>query len=688
VTIRPPGFLVRLRCALPHGRTLPNESWRRRHRALLALVWAHAVGLTLFGIERGYGIVHSAQEGLAVAAFAALATLAGKRQRLAAALVSVGLVTSSAVLVHLWDGVIEAHFHFFVVLVLLSLYEDWLPFLLAATYVVLHHGLVGVLDSDSVYNHADAIANPWKWAAIHGAFVTAVGVGSVAAWRLNENIRSETREAYQRARESEERFRSAFENAPIGMVLTSLDAADFGRLIQVNSAMCAITGYSAEVLTTKTFSDITHPDDREEGTSLMERLLAGELPSFQVDKRYVRPDGGITHVLVDVSLVRDRAGRPLHSIGQIQDVTERKHAQDQLAYQAHHDQLTGLPNRRKLMADLDSWFAVGAGEKPLTLMLFDLDGFKSYNDNFGHPAGDALLARLGRRLAAAMAGHGEAYRMGGDEFCVLAPLGADGPDAQAATAAALLSEEGEAFKIRASYGFVILPVEASDPPDALRKADQRMYARKGKSRSSAGQQAADALQSALSERSPDLGTHLRDVTDLCEEVARALGLPNDQMTALLQAAALHDVGKVAIPDAILQKPAALDEAEWRIMRTHTVIGERILGAAPALSQAAKIVRSSHERFDGGGYPDGLVGDEIPLGASIIAVCDAYDAMRSDRPYRKASSMEGAVSELRRNAGTQFHPDVVDAFVAAVAKEQSIALGRDMKVACEHEAITA
>jgi HD-GYP domain-containing protein (c-di-GMP phosphodiesterase class II) len=154
------------------------------------------------------------------------------------------------------------------------------------------------------------------------------------------------------------------------------------------------------------------------------------------------------------------------------------------------------------------------------------------------------------------------------------------------------------------------------------------------------------------------------------------------------AASIHDVGKVAIPDAILQKPAALDEAEWRVMRTHTVIGERILGAAPALSQAAKIVRSSHERFDGGGYPDGLVGDEIPLGASIIAVCDAYDAMRSDRPYRKASSMEGAVSELRRNAGTQFHPDVVDAFVAAVAKEQSIALGRDMKVACEHEAITA
>lgn len=672
--------LSRIRTALPKGQTLPDEVWQKRHRALLALLVLHAVALPVYALVQGTGLLHSLEHGAAPAALAGLGYALRHRRRIAATLVSVGLITCSALVVHISGGVIEAHFHFFVVLVLLSLYEDWLPFLLAATYVVLHHGLVGVLDSDSVYNHADAIAHPWKWAAIHGAFVTAVGVGSVAAWRLNENIRSETREAYQRARESEERFKSAFENAPIGMVLTSLDAADFGRFIQVNSAICAITGYSRETLTSKTLSDITHPDDREESKSLTERLLAGEFPSFQLDKRYVRPDGSIMHVLVAISLVRDSFGTPLHCIGQIQDVTERKHVQDQLAYQAYHDQLTGLPNRRKLMADLDKQLRVVARKRPLTLILFDLDGFKSYNDSFGHPAGDALLARLGKRLAAAMAGHGEAYRMGGDEFCVLAPLGAEGPDTQASTAAAALSEEGEAFKIGASYGFVILPAEASDGPDALRKADQRMYARKGKGRSSAGQQAADALLSALSERSPDLGAHLRDVTDLCEEVARALGLPDGQMASLLQAAALHDVGKVAIPDAILQKPAPLDEAEWKFMRTHTLIGERILGAAPALSQAARIVRSSHERFDGRGYPDGLVGDEIPLGAYIIAVCDAYDAMRSDRPYRKASSLEGAISELRRNAGTQFHPDVVDAFVAAVAKEQSVALGRDMEVA--------
>ena len=137
----------RLRHFLPQGRTLPDDVWRRRHAALLILLWAHAVGLALFGVAQGFGVGHSLLEGSVVASFAGLAMLAHRRQRLASALVSLGLITSSAMLVHLWDGVIEAHFHFFVMMVVLSLYEDWLPFLLAAAYVVLHHGVTGVARS-------------------------------------------------------------------------------------------------------------------------------------------------------------------------------------------------------------------------------------------------------------------------------------------------------------------------------------------------------------------------------------------------------------------------------------------------------------------------------------------------------------------------------------------------------------
>ena len=674
VVDHPRSFLGRLRKRLPRGRTLPEEDRRRRHRALLGLLWAHAVALPIFGVSRGYGVLHSSEEGLALAAIAGLAMLVRRNHRAAAALVSVGLITSSALLVHLWGGVIEAHFHFFVMIVLLSLYEDWVPFLLAAAYVVIHHGLTGALDPASVYNHPDAVAHPWRWAAVHGLFITGAGIGSVVAWRLNEDVRAETRKAYRQARESEERFSSAFEGAPIGMALSSIDMRAPGRFLQVNRAMCELTGRCKEDLVGKSFRDITHPDDLDASAAALGRLATGELSEYQLQKRYVRADGRVLWGLVSVSLVRDDSGEPLYAIGQIQDVTDRVRAESQLAYQAHHDSLTGLANRRKLMDDLERHVAAATREELVLLLLFDLDGFKAYNDTFGHPAGDALLARLGKNLAAAVEGRGVAYRMGGDEFCVLGRLEVDGTDSLLEAAAAELREHGEGFMITASCGSVVLPLEAADAAEALRLADQRMYAGKGQGRASAARQATNTLLKALSERSADLGAHLSDVTELSAAAARRLGLPDGQMGPLLQAAALHDVGKIAIPDAVLNKPAPLDDAEWEFMRAHTVIGEKILAEALALAEAARIVRSSHERFDGKGYPDGLAGDEIPLAARIIAVCDAYDAMTSDRPYRPAMSTEAALAELRRNSGTQFDPAVVEIFVAG-ALEPCEAVGR-------------
>jgi two-component system, cell cycle response regulator len=150
---------------------------------------------------------------------------------------------------------------------------------------------------------------------------------------------------------------------------------------------------------------------------------------------------------------------------------------------------------------------------------------------------------------------------------------------------------------------------------------------------------------------------------LAGEVGRVLGLPEDELVHVRRAAALHDIGKVAIPDAILHAPRGLEPDEWEYMRRHTIIGARIIGAAPELAPVADMVRASHERFDGGGYPDGLAGEAIPLGARIVAVCDSYDAMVTTRPYRDALSVEEALAELRRCAGSQFDPAVVAAFEA-------------------------
>ena len=348
-------------------------------------------------------------------------------------------------------------------------------------------------------------------------------------------------------------------------------------------------------------------------------------------------------------------------------------SQNELRIAALSDPLTGLANRRRLMLDLERAIATASNDDPAMLALFDLDGFKSYNDAFGHPAGDALLVRLAGRLQSAVEQHGRAYRMGGDEFCVLVQPG--GPtDPILAGASAALSEHGEGFSIGASHGATLLPTDAHEPTDALRIADQRMYADKNSGRRSAGRQAMDALVKLLGERYPDLGDHLDDVTELSSWMADEFDLLDEEREPLLQAAALHDIGKAAIPDAILDKPGPLDADEWAFMKQHTVIGERILGAAPALARAGRLVRSSHERVDGSGYPDGLKGEQIPFGARIIAVCDAYDAMTSPRPYRPTPmSSEGAQAELRRSAGTQFDPRVVAAFCAALSAKRSRAV---------------
>jgi diguanylate cyclase (GGDEF)-like protein len=338
--------------------------------------------------------------------------------------------------------------------------------------------------------------------------------------------------------------------------------------------------------------------------------------------------------------------------------------------EADTDALTALPNRRALMRDLESQLANASDELPLVLTLFDLDGFKQYNDAFGHPAGDALLARLGGKLQKVLEGYGRGYRMGGDEFCMLVAVEAKSSAAIAARAASALSEKGEGFNVGCSYGIASLPRDASTAGDALSVADRRMYQRKA-GRASASRQSTDVLLKALSERNPGLSEHTGVVAQLAKLTAQGLGLDEHEAKRIELAGELHDIGKVAIPETVLNKPGPLDDEEWEFMRRHTLIGERILIAAPSLAQVAELVRSSHERYDGAGYPDRLAGEDIPLGASIIAVCDAFDAMTSARPYSAALSVTHALDELRRCSRSQFHPRVVRAFCDLIERPDSL-----------------
>src|SRR5262249_8309180 len=247
------------------------------------------------------------------------------------------------------------------------------------------------------------------------------------------------------------------------------------------------------------------------------------------------------------------------------------------------DPLTGLANRRQLREDLNIACRRASAGESWALALYDLNGFKRYNDTFGHPAGDALLVRLSDKLRTTVAPCGTAYRMGGDEFCVLFGEATVALEDLVRASVQALQEGGPGFSIGAAHGLVSIPSHVEDPATVMQLADQRLYRSKEETReASAMQQLRDVLLQAFQERYPDLQEHQRGVGALALPVGRRLGMAGEELDVLARAAELHDVGKIAIPDAILNKPGPLDAEEWRFMRRHTILGERILSAATAL----------------------------------------------------------------------------------------------------------
>jgi diguanylate cyclase (GGDEF)-like protein len=326
------------------------------------------------------------------------------------------------------------------------------------------------------------------------------------------------------------------------------------------------------------------------------------------------------------------------------------------------DALTGLGNRRGLERSLIRTLADDAPER-WVLGLFDLNGFKTYNDTFGHPAGDALLVRLGERLADAVRHPGRAFRMGGDEFCVLMPVDEQSVDLELERLREVLFERAEGFDVTSAAGFVRLGGPVRDASTALRVADQRMYAEKAGGRLSAPRQSAEVLKRALAEHGGGIRETVEQAAPLAAAIARRLGLPPAEVQDVRLGMELRDVGLIAVPDSILAEPGPLREEQWEVLRRHTLLGERIIAAAPALQSVAKLVRSSHEHYDGSGYPDGLSGEAIPRGARIIAVVDAFDAQLRERPHQAPRTPSEAVAELRDSPA--FDPVVVAALVDVV-----------------------
>jgi diguanylate cyclase (GGDEF)-like protein/PAS domain S-box-containing protein len=304
--------LSAIRAALPQGATLPDDVWRRRHRWMLNLLWGHALALPILGLFRHYGLFHTLGHAVPMVACAVAATHFADRRREASVLVSLGLLTSSAELVHILNGLTEAHFHFFVMISVLTLYEDWLPFLVALGFVVLHHGVYGAIEPHGVYDHP---GNPFALAALHGAFVLAAGVANVIAWRLNEDVRGELREAYDATRLTLDTANEAY---------VGID--EEGTIVAWNLEAAELFGFSREEAIGRRWTEtIVPPHLVHEHRDGLARLLAGgegRILEQRLELEAIDRHGRLFPIELTVSAIHTHTGRQINAF--LHDISDRK----------------------------------------------------------------------------------------------------------------------------------------------------------------------------------------------------------------------------------------------------------------------------------------------------------------------------------------------------------------------------
>ncbi len=519
-------------------------------------------------------------------------------------------------------------------------------------------------------------------------------------------------EAAERLAEARERFSSLLDVVGEHVYLAvAFSDGSLHELFQGPGADRLLGGAEADP-EMENWDAAVHPDDRPRYEAYNRALGRGR--DGDVEYRLVGADG-VTRWVHDRAVARPRPDGTFEVSGIVSDVTERRRLEDELRasmaemqrthleleraraeaeLRANTDELTGALSRRRF-AEIAA-LALAGGER-CALLLLDADHFKGINDAYGHAVGDAVLVGLARRLQAVLAPGDRLARWGGEEFAVLlrqvdseAELAERAERLRAAVGAEPIAHQGMRLGLTVSVGATLAPRGAL--LDALvDRADACLYAAKHQGRNrvslrrraetaapAAGEPEAAAIAQALAFagglRDGGGELHAQEVARLAALTAARLGLPADLVERCRLGGLLHDLGKVGVPEAILAKPAPLDEAEWAIVRTHPLAGEQIVRRVPRLREAAAAVRHHHERFAGGGYPDGLAGAAIPLEARIVAAADAYAAMTAARPGSPARTHEQALDELRRCAGSQLDPAVVEALLSVLggADDQRLA----------------
>ncbi len=347
------------------------------------------------------------------------------------------------------------------------------------------------------------------------------------------------------------------------------------------------------------------------------------------------------------------------------DVTEHRKKTNDILYLSYHDVLTGLKNRRFFEDEIKR-----AGQEPLlpiSIIMGDVNGLKLVNDVFGHFEGDRLLCSAAQIMEEVCRPKDITARWGGDEFIIL--LSNTTEEETGAICKEIKkrcnNKDEATIKTSISLGYATKEKMDQDLTEVIKKAEDFMYKHKLLESRSVRSVVINSIKSTLYEKSHETEEHAERLKDLCRQTGVYMGLSDIELYELELLAVLHDIGKIAIKDSVLNKPGKLTEEEWAEMKRHPEIGYRIIQSTPELAQIAEYILTHHERWDGKGYPSELKGESIPLLSRILAVTDAYDAMTNERPYRRPITKYEAIKELERYAGTQFDPIVVEKFIEKV-----------------------
>lgn len=432
-----------------------------------------------------------------------------------------------------------------------------------------------------------------------------------------------------------------------------------GALLEVNGALCALLGYERDELLAMTIADLEATMNVEEVQQQIRAVHTNGSARFETRLR--RKDGAV----VDVEVSASRTTLADRSCVFLRDITDRKKKEEDIRYLSYHDVLTGLYNRAFFEEEclrLDT-----LRQLPLSIVMGDINGLKLTNDIFGHAEGDLLLREIAAILRDCCRKEDIIARMGGDEFCILLPQ-SDLAIAQSiceriysACAEHEIESESRSYHPSISLGYATKSRENQPIEAILKDAEDLMYKHKLLERNSIHSSLVASIRATMQEKNHETRDHADRLNQYTQAIGKKLGMGRDQLYELELLSTLHDIGKIGVADHILNSKSPLTGQEWAEIRKHPEVGYRIALSSPELVPIANGILCHHERWDGKGYPKGLAGERIPLLARIIAVADAYDAMVSDRPYRKAMASEAALAEIERNAGSQFDPAIASLF---------------------------